>query len=210
MTDRRQKRQVDVAIGKDAFQTVLANAIDTPRLPALLYAMGLGDDSILTSVVEDLYDGLGETNLMARAIDCASGGSEERLARVRREAAWALLGNPSENLVRSPDFCQLFESIDLGDGFRRPIWSDARTLFVSGTLDARAPVFEAEEIRVGFPHSAHVIVDNAFHETLTIPEVQQVVAEFLSGGDVSSQRLVAAPPHFPTIEQAKGQSRQGR
>jgi pimeloyl-ACP methyl ester carboxylesterase len=201
--DRGQKRPVVLAIGKDAFLTVLTNAIDNTRLPAMLYAMSLGDDSLLTSVVEGLYNGLGDTNLMARAIDCASGASEERLARVRRETAWALLGNPIDNLVRSPDFCQLFETIDLGDDFRRPIWSDTRTLFVSGTLDAKAPVFEAEEIRVGFPNSAHLIVENSFHETVSIPEVQRVIADFLAGSETASQRLVLPPPQFLTIDQAK-------
>jgi pimeloyl-ACP methyl ester carboxylesterase len=203
VTDRRTKTQVVLAIGKDAFQTVLTNAIDDLRLPAMLYAMSLGDDSLLTSIVGGLYNGLGDTNLMARAIDCASGASPERLARVRRETVWTLLGNPSDNLVRSPDFCQAFESIDLGDEFRRAFWSDTRTLFVSGTLDARAPVFEAEEIRVGFPNSAHLIVDNAFHETLSIPDVQRPIVEFLSGADTPSQRLFVSPPQFLTIEQAK-------
>jgi hypothetical protein len=210
VADRRDKRQVVLAIGKDAFQTVLTNAIDNPRLPAMLYAMALGDDSLLTSVVEGLYNGLGETNLMARAIDCASGASEERLARVRREAAWALLGNPSENLVRSPDFCELFDSIDLGADFRRPIWSDVRTLFVSGTLDAKAPVFEAEEVRLGFPNSAHLIVDNAFHETMTIPDAQRVIVEFFSGTDTPSQRIAVPPPQFLTIEQAKAPAGRGQ
>lgn len=208
--DRRQKRQVALSIGKDAFQTIVTSAIDDARLPAVLYAMSLGDNSLLTNVVEGLYNGLGETNLMARAMDCASGSSEERLVRVRKETTWALLGNPIDNLVRSPDFCQLFERIDLGDSFRRPIWSDTRTLFVSGTLDAKAPVFEAEEIRLGFPNSAHLIVENALHETLTNPEVQRVIADFLSGGDTTSQRLVVPPPQFLTIEQAKGPRRPGR
>ena len=208
--DRRQKRQVTLAIGKDAFQIIVTNAIDDPRLPALLYAMSLGDDSLLTNVVEDLYNGLGETNLMARSIDCASGASEERLARVRKEAGWALLGDPSDNLVRSPDFCRLFERIDLGEDFRRPIWSDRQTLFMSGTLDAKAPVFEAEEIRAGFPNSAHLIVENAFHETLTNPELQRVIADFFEGGDAASQHLVAPPPRFLTIEQAKTAKPPGR
>ena len=98
----------------------------------------------------------------------------------------------------------------MGDDFRRAIWSDARTLFVSGTLDAKAPVFEAEEIRVGFPNSAHLIVENAFHETLTIPDVQRAIAEFLSGADTRSQRLGGPPPQFLTIEHAKAPTPTGR
>jgi pimeloyl-ACP methyl ester carboxylesterase len=210
VTDRREKRQIPLAIGKEAFQILLTNAIDDARLPALLYAMSLGDDTLLANVLEGVYNGLGETNLMGRTVDCASGASAERLARVRREAGWALLGNPSDNLVRSPDFCEAFARIDLGDDFRRPIWSAVRTLFVTGTLDAKAPVFEAEEIRMGFPNSAHLLVDNGFHETLPIPEVQQLVVDFVAGRDVPTQRLVVKPPEFPSIEQAKARGTQGR
>lgn len=101
--DRARKSPVTLAIGKDTFQAVLTSAIDDRRLPAVLYAMSGGDESLLTQMVEGLYNGLGDTNLMARAVDCASGGSPERLARVRREAQWSLLGDPSDNLVREPD-----------------------------------------------------------------------------------------------------------
>jgi pimeloyl-ACP methyl ester carboxylesterase len=210
VTDRREKRQIPLTIGKEALQILLTNAIDDARLPALLYAMSLGDDTLLAGVLEGVYNGLGDTNLMGRLVDCASGASAERLAQVRREAGWALLGNPSDNLVRSPEFCEAFAHIDLGDDFRRAIWSDVRTLFVSGTLDAKAPVFEAEEIRRGFPNSAHLLVDNGLHETLPIPEVQQLVVDFVAGRDVPTQRLVVKPPEFPSIEQAKARPSQGR
>src|SRR5215204_5465348 len=50
VTDLRKKTQVVLAIGKDAFQAVLTNAIDDMRLPAMLYAMSLGDDSLLTNI----------------------------------------------------------------------------------------------------------------------------------------------------------------
>jgi hypothetical protein len=52
--------------------------------------------------------------------------------------------------------------------------------------------------------------ENAFHETLPIPDVQRVVAEFLSGADTPNQRLVVSPPRFPTIEQAKAPTPAGR
>jgi pimeloyl-ACP methyl ester carboxylesterase len=212
VTDRRENRQISLTIGKEAFQLLLANAIDDTRLPALLYALSLGDTTLLANLLEGLYNGLGlgETNLMARIVDCASGASAERLARVRREASWGLLGNPSDNLVRTPEFCQAFERVDLGDDFRRPIWSEVHTLFVTGTLDAKAPAFEAEETRVGFPNSAHLVVENGFHETLPIPEVQQMIVEFLAGRDVPTQRLLATPPAFPSIAQAKSRGTQVR
>jgi pimeloyl-ACP methyl ester carboxylesterase len=204
VTDRRERRQVALTIGKQALQALITTAIGDLRLPAILYALNTGDTSLLARLVESLYNGLGaESNLMGRAIDCASGGSKDRLERVRREADWALLGNPADNLVRNPQFCSVFKDIDLGDEFRRPVSSSVPTLFITGSLDAKAPVFEAEELRLGFANSIHVIVQNGFHETLPIAEVQRLVADFFIGRPVVDQRVQIPPPQFLTIEAAK-------
>jgi pimeloyl-ACP methyl ester carboxylesterase len=81
--------------------------------------------------------------------------------------------------------------------------SPVPTLFISGSLDAKAPAFEAEELRLGFPNSTHVVVQNGFHETLSIPEVQRLIADFFSGGPVANQRIQVLPPQFLTIEAAR-------
>jgi pimeloyl-ACP methyl ester carboxylesterase len=204
ITDRREKRPVTLTIGKQPLQTLITNAIGDLRLPAILYSLSAGDTSLFRVLVESVYNGLGaESNLMGRAIDCASGASSHRLERVRREASWALLGDPADNLVRSPEFCDVFQDIDLGEEFRRPVRSSVPTLFISGSLDAKAPAFEAEELRLGFPNSTHVIVQNGFHENLPIAEVQRLVADFFSGRSVADQRVQLPPPQFPTIEAAK-------
>jgi pimeloyl-ACP methyl ester carboxylesterase len=204
VTDRREKRPVTLTIGKQALQTLVTNAIGDLRVPAILYALHAGDTSLFTTMVESVYNGLGaESNLMGRAIECASGASADRLERVRREAGWALLGDPADNLVRSPQFCDVVKGIDLGEEFRRPVRSLIPTLFISGSLDAKAPAFEAEELRLGFPNSTHVIVQNGFHENLPIAEVQRLVLEFFNGRPVADQRIQIPPTQFLTIEAAK-------
>ncbi|HJZ80103.1 MAG TPA: alpha/beta hydrolase [Pyrinomonadaceae bacterium] len=46
----------------------------------------------------------------------------------------------------------------------RPVaHSDVPALFISGTLDARTPISNAEEYRKGFPNSTHIVIENAVH-----------------------------------------------
>jgi hypothetical protein len=56
------------------------------------------------------------------------------------------------SLLSSPALAQrragyAWGSPDLGDDFRAPVKSNVLALFISGTLDARTPVSNAEEYR---------------------------------------------------------------
>jgi pimeloyl-ACP methyl ester carboxylesterase len=83
----------------------------------------------------------------------------------------------------------------LPESFRKPIVSRLPALFISGSLDSNTPPYQAEEVRWGFPNSAHVIVENAGHEsTLTLPETRKLMLDFLRGEDVSGRRIVAPSP----------------
>lgn len=85
------------------------------------------------------------------------------------------------------------------------LWSTLPALFVSGTLDANTPPFQAEEVRWGFPNSTHLIVENGGHETLPAAEVQTVVVDFFKGQDVKGRAVSFERPHFLTVEEAKSQ-----
>lgn len=86
------------------------------------------------------------------------------------------------------------------------LFSTVPALFVSGTLDANTPPFQAEEVRWGFPESTHLIVENGGHETLPGEEVQAVVVEFFKGADVRGRAVSFAPPRFLSIEEATAQT----
>ncbi len=65
-------------------------------------------------------------------------------------------------------------------------------MFISGTLDARTPPSNAEEVRAGFPNSEHMIIENGTHDDdLFLPSqlILQGVLEFLRGEPVSETRV---------------------
>jgi pimeloyl-ACP methyl ester carboxylesterase len=74
-------------------------------------------------------------------------------------------------------------------------------LFLSGDLDGTTPPYQAEEVRWGFPHGVHLIVENGAHETLPAPEVQASVVDFFKGQDVSGRKLVLPRLRFRTPDE---------
>jgi pimeloyl-ACP methyl ester carboxylesterase len=101
-----------------------------------------------------------------------------------------------------PEICQAWGVPDLGAAFRSPVKSRVPTLFISGTLDARTPVSNADEVRQGFPESAHLIIEGAAHSDdlfLSSPQIQQVMLEFMKGQKLSTTRITLPPPRFSTI-----------
>lgn len=204
VNDRRANRQVNLSVGKIGLQTLIRGDLSDTRafagLPALLYTIEQNDYSILSRRMEQLYNGFG-SSAMSLATDCAAGWSAERLARAKREARTALMSNV--NLQWSPDICKLTGSANLGANFRSRIRSNIPTLFLSGTLDPNAPSSQAEEARRGFPNGVHLIVENAGHESLPAAEVQNVIADFFKGQDVSKRAVSLPRPRFISVEESK-------
>jgi pimeloyl-ACP methyl ester carboxylesterase len=138
---------------------------------------------------------------MANAVDCSVGWSAERLARARKEMPQSLFSNVNRQWTR--ETCQAVGVAEGGPESRPRLWSTLPALFVSGTLDANTPPFQAEEVRWGFPNSTHLIVENGGHETLPSPDVQTVVVDFFRGQDVRGRTVSFERPRFLTVEEAK-------
>lgn len=130
-----------------------------------------GDAAPFEASVAKLSAGL-QSSGMGIALGCLRPRTPARRALVAAEAKGALFS--AVNL-------QLDESVC---GVAVPaaprIWSDVPALFISGALDANTPASEAEEVRFGFPRGEHFIVEGGWHETLTMPAVQERVIEFFS------------------------------
>jgi len=101
-----------------------------------------------------------------RAINCAADRRPARRARVHEEATQALLGEPVENLFLADAYCAALGFENARPEFERPVWSSVPTLFITGSLDSNTPAMNAEEVRRGLPHSAHLEVELGGHETL--------------------------------------------
>lgn len=188
--NRQTKQTTRVAVGKFALQFLTALGVgdskDIARFPLLYYSIQKGDLSLLQKEVQSLQDRITSPApwAMTFSMDCASGATPERDRKIQREAARTILGDSIN--APWPDICDVWGSPDAGDNFRSAIRSTVPTLFISGTMDGRAPISNADEVRKGFRHSATFIVEGAAHEDLfKAPATLQVINEFLSGKPIS-------------------------
>ena len=185
-------------IGKEGFQYLLRQDIgdtnDTANVIRMIRDSARGDYAMLGAFAARRYgDFGGGASLMGFAMDCASGTPPERMARINREIPTSLLGVMTN--YPFPRICEALKMPVLPESFRAPLFSPVPALFISGSLDSNTPPYQAEEVRWGFPNSAHVIVENAGHEsTLTLADTRKLMVDFLRGEDVSGRRIVAPRP----------------
>ena len=199
ITDQRTKQKVKVIVNKFVLQYIVANNIGTTvtaNFPAMFYRASKGDFSNPAQVwLNTSRQGAGSA--MSYMMDCASGQTAARRERIVREAKETLLADISN--FPFPDVCEVWKAPDLGDQFRSPVTSNVPVLFISGTLDARTPVSNAEEYRTGFTNSTHMIIDGAVHSDplfLSSPKIKDGMLEFLKGQPVTVTKISAPPMKF--------------
>ena len=199
ITDSNTKLKVKVIVNKFVMQFIVANNIGTTvtaRFPALFYRASKGDFTNPAQVwLNQSRDEIGSA--MSYMMDCASGQTAARRERIASEAKGTLLEDVFN--FPFPDICTEWNAPDLGDDFRAPLRSDVPVLFISGTLDARTPVSNAEEYRKGFSNSTHMIIEGAVHSDplfLSSPKIKEGMMEFLRGQPVTNTQIQAAPMKF--------------
>ncbi len=202
ITDPRTRRKVSVIVNKFVMQYIVADYIgteDTNKFPALFYRAAKGDFTNPAFVwLNYSRDGIGPA--MTFMMDCASGQTAARRARILQEEKGTLLGTLSDHLF--PDICEEWKAPDLGDDFRSMVRSDVKVLFISGTLDARTPISNAEEYRAGFPNSTHLVIENAVHSDplfLSSPRTKEEMLNFLRDQPVSTTRIAGPPIKFAPL-----------
>jgi pimeloyl-ACP methyl ester carboxylesterase len=208
VTDPETKATVDITVGAIGLQWLMRHSMSDARtytrLPALLYTIDQGDDLLLTRYLAPLHHDFQGRSPMANAVDCSIGWSAARMAAAGKETPGALFSNV--NLQRTTGICQAVGVMTNDPASQPRLFSRIPALFVSGTLDANTPPFQAEEVRWGFPDSTHLIVENGGHETLPSAEVQSVVVDFFKGVDVRGRAVWLARPDFLSVEEAKAQA----
>lgn len=199
ITDPRTKQKVSMIVNKFVLQFIVATNIGTTvteRFPALFYRASKGDFTNPAQVWLNQTRGV-FGSAMAFSMDCASGQTAARRERIAREAKETLLEDLSN--FPFPDICPEWKAPDLGDAFRAPLRSDVPVLFISGTLDARTPVSNAEEYLTGFANKTHMIIENAVHSDplfLSSPQIKEGMMQFLRGQPVTVTKITAPPLRF--------------
>ncbi|HVG28907.1 MAG TPA: alpha/beta fold hydrolase [Pyrinomonadaceae bacterium] len=206
VVDPQTKQKVSVTVNKFVMQFLTANNIGTTVesfYPMIYYRASQGDFTPSAEAWLNLSRG-DFGSAMSYMMDCASGISPARSERIVREAGAALLGALMNEPF--PGVCSEWNAPDLGEEFRSPVKSDVPALFISGTLDARTPVSNADEYRAGFSNSTHLIIDGAVHSDplfLSSPQIKDVMLQFMKGQPVTTTRITPPPMKFiPLKEQA--------
>jgi pimeloyl-ACP methyl ester carboxylesterase len=182
--------------GKLDLQRALTNLLFGPDsfagMPDFVARLEGGDwMSLALAMATERFDTA--PSMLSTAMDCASGISEGRRARIAEEAKWALLGD-SVNLP-FPEICAGVRVPDLGDAFRAPVVSDVPALLISGTLDGRTRPRQAEEFRRMLPNATTLVIDGAGHSDplyLSSPKIFESMKQFLRGEPVT-ERYITLP-----------------
>lgn len=205
VTDSQTKQKVPVVVNKYAMQLLTASVIGTDSIaafPKLYYAASKGDFSeIAAQWLITAKHRIGFGSVMSYVTDCSSGATSKRRKRIKREAKNTLLGNAAN--TEFPEVCAAWGNPDLGKEFRSPVKSNVPILFISGTLDGRTPVSNAEAVRKGFPNSTHLIIEGAWHSDplfLSSPQIKDVMLELMRGVPVSTTRITLPPLKFAPLK----------
>ncbi|HEY7546500.1 MAG TPA: alpha/beta hydrolase [Blastocatellia bacterium] len=207
--DPQTKQKVRVTVGRFDVERLTASVIgneQVAQIPAFYHALYTGNTSspiLSITSARVLAERRGQIgSAMPFAMDCASGVSKARRQRILSEARGTLLGNSID--FPFPEVCEGWGVPDLGESFRSPVKSNVPALFISGTLDARTPVSNAEEVRRGFSKSLHLIIDGAVHSDplfLSSPRIKDVMLEFLKEKPISTTRVTIGPMKFAPLSQ---------
>ncbi len=192
-----------VVVGKFDLQLLtslrLGSAAGRMSLPSLYTDIAAGDYASVAAFARGSRLG-SRASLMGLLMDCASGSSPDRAAQIRYEARGTLLGDAIN--YPFPEVCEAVPIAPLGPEFRSPVVSSVPALFISGSMDGRTPVANAEEVLRGFPNGAHLIIEGAGHGDelfLSSPQILEVMLDFMNGEPFSSGPI-EAPFEFDPIE----------
>lgn len=207
VTDPNTNQKVKVTVNKFLLQYLTTTTFGSAEasLPSIYYRMSKGDFTFAAQrwfAFNRQPQRIGSA--MSYMMDCYSGISPERSRQVAQESKTTLLGN----VMNFPfvDVCSAWGNPDLGESFRSPVKTKVPTLFISGTLDVRTPLENAEEVRRGFQNSVHLIIDGAVHSDplfLSSPKIKDVMLEFMKGEKVSATNIKLETLRFVQISLQK-------
>jgi pimeloyl-ACP methyl ester carboxylesterase len=129
-------------------------------------------------------------------LDCGSGISPGRRARLMKDPAAAIVGALGFNYRTA---CPVWD-IDLGDDFRKNFETSIPTVIAQGDYDVSTPLENALELSPFFKNSRFVVVRGGSHPALddamdAAPEFAKAVLSFARTGDMSGlPKEVALPP----------------
>ncbi len=199
VVDRRTGKTVTVELGPFGLQWIviqdLADTSDLVVLPRLLQSIVERDPSLVQWFAQKRFQQLARIPVALFTSRTAAGASPARWNDVAQQAPRSVFGAVRTLFAR--EIAEPLGIRDLGDSYRASVSSDVPALFISGTLDAHTPPFQAERVMARFPNSRHLVLENTGHERIrTDPRVHSKIVSFLRGADVESETLPSPSLRF--------------
>ena len=119
-------------------------------------------------------------------MDGSSWASAQRLNRLQIEDNATPLGPVVHFLF--PELALAWEVPELGPEFLAPVTSDRPVLIVSGSMDARTPISNGDEVAQGLSNSHHLIVQNAGHPP-PLMMIENELRDFLQGRPITANYI---------------------
>lgn len=178
----------NIQIGKFEVQLLLYSLLGRDRsigqVPKLVFDMYDGEYGEAARMIYRLKSRGQSISAMLILMDGASGASSERLSDLQEQDNTAVLGPVVHFLF--PEIAQAWEVPDLGPDYRTLITSERPVLIVSGSMDPRTPISNAEEIARGLLNSWHVTIKNSGHPQ-DLSSIADLIENFLLGGPITTE-----------------------
>lgn len=186
---------VGVIVDGDAVRAV-ATSGGVSGWPSQVLAMHEGDLSAAGRAKLRRYRRPGYPTASFFMLDCGSGISPERAARLYADTAMAVIGDPNWSYRVN---CPIWKS-DLGSEFRTNFRTSIPTVIVHGDWDTSTPLGNALELIPYFENSRFVLVRGGSHGALiqamrADPSFQREIIEFFGTGSMEGiPAEVVLPP----------------
>ena len=182
-----------VILGAFDLQLLLSATLGDRRqmamLPRMLSTAAQGDYT-MAAAFKIAAARQGITSAYEALMDCQTSAPASRLSVAREQATQSLIGRATLDF---PEVCAAWGVDPLPDSYRAPVKSSIRALLISGTLDGRTPVSNADAAARGLRRSTHVVIEGASHGDdlfLSSPEMVPMIVKFLSGSTMPTAKQI--------------------
>ncbi|MEM9555153.1 MAG: alpha/beta fold hydrolase [Acidobacteriota bacterium] len=190
--------EVQLGVGPLDLQLVitdhLAGAAELAMLRELAVSLERADLTPIASfILRQRKRWLG--HVMPYSAICAASGPADRQQRIDREVETSVVGRQLNLTNRA--LCDALGLEPPAPASFEPVQSDVPVLLISGSLDARTPAGNAEQVARTLSRSHHVVVEGAGHSDdlwAASPRIAELAVRFLHGDAPDAERIDALAP----------------
>ena len=182
-----------VTLGAFDLQLLISATLGDRRqmsmLPQMLSTAAKGD-YIMAAMFKTAAARQGITSAYEALMDCQTSAPPSRISIAEEQARTSLIGKATLDF---PEVCSAWGVNRLPDSYRAPVKSAVPSLLISGTLDGRTPVSNADAASRGLKRFTHVVIDGASHGDdlfLSSPEIVPMIVKFLSGSNMPAAKRI--------------------